>query len=308
MFAEFKEIPFYEQWIKIEKVNYGWSSDEKYYIEDLNGRKLLLRVNSIHNYESKKKEFEIIQKYNKLDFPMSEVVSFGMCNQNQNVYMLLTWVEGESLENIIQSLDEKEQYQLGIQAGKILKSIHTLPVEKQDYPKETKRAKKLLQLEKYENSKYRIPEDEEIIRFVRDRIQDICRLEPAYEHGDFHIGNLIYMKDNTIGVIDFNRWECGDPYEEFYKMQSFDIEKSIPFAAGQIHGYFQGEPDKEFWQAQAVYVAHASLFSIVWASQFDQSDIDGMTERCMAALQDYNNFKKIIPDWYEKYELGNDNK
>jgi len=29
-----------------------------------------------------------------------------------------------------------------------------------------------------------------------------------------------------------------------------------------------------------------------------------MTERCMAALQDYNNFKKIIPDWYEKYKLG----
>ena len=36
-----------------------------------------------------------------------------------------------------------------------------------------------------------------------------------YQHGDFHPGNLIYMENGEIGVIDFNRWEVGDPYEEF---------------------------------------------------------------------------------------------
>ena len=42
----------------------------------------------------------------------------------------------------------------------------------------------------------------------------------------------------VIGVIDFNRWEVGDPYEEFYKLESFGIEESIPYCVGQIDEYF----------------------------------------------------------------------
>ena len=30
----------------------------------------------------------------------------------------------------------------------------------------------------------------------------------------------------------------GDPYEEFYKMMMFSRELSVPFARGQIYGYF----------------------------------------------------------------------
>lgn len=82
-----------------------------------------------------------------------------------------------------------------------------------------------------------------------------------------HLGNLIYTPDKTIGVIDFNRWECGDKYEEFYKVQSFDVEHSIAFSVGEIQGYFDGDPPIDFWKVQAVYVAHASLYSIKWAGK-----------------------------------------
>ncbi len=69
-------------------------------------------------------------------------------------------------------------------------------------PKGTKKEKKLLQLARYEESNVRIP------------------------------------NDDSIGVIDFNRWEVGDPYEEFYKLQSFGTEHSIPYCIGQIDAYF----------------------------------------------------------------------
>jgi len=294
-----EDIPQFTEWNRIEKVNLGWSDDEKYYIEANSGQQLLLRISSIDQYDSKKKEFVIIKKFNQLDFVMSRAIDFGTCNHNKNAYMLLSWVDGISLESVIQDLSIEEQYKLGIMAGKILQSIHNLPVDEDDLPKITKIAKKINQLERYEKSKYRVANDEKAIQYVKENIPIICQSKPAYEHGDFHMGNLIYTNDCKVGVIDFNRWECGDRFEEFYKLQSFDVDLSIPFSIGQIHGYFKGEPPLDFWKVQAVYVAHASLFSIEWATKFGQSDIDNMTSICMRAFKDYDNFERIIPRWYE---------
>lgn len=297
----FDEIPSAKNWVNVQKITYGWSDDLKYYVEDNMRRRYMLRINSIDKYECKKREFEMIVKFNTLRFPMSKAIEFGICNHGRNVYMLLGWVEGSSLEYKIGNLPIMEQYLLGIQAGKILKSIHSIPVEERDRPKETKIAKKLKQLSKYEQCKYRIPKDELIIQYIKKNIHCICKTPPVYQQGDFHVGNLIYTNTKQVGVIDFNRWTCGDRFEEFYKIESFDVKRSKAFAVGQLHGYFNGEPPLWFWRVQSVYVAHASLYSIVWASDFEKKDIDNMTNICMDTLQHYEYFSRTIPTWYEEY-------
>ncbi|ADL53364.1 aminoglycoside phosphotransferase family protein [Clostridium cellulovorans] len=300
MYIDLKDIPNYDDWIKIEKINKGWSDDIKFYLEDKGGGKYLLRINSIEKFESKENEFRIIKKYNKLNFEMSKAITSGICNNGKNVYMIFSWVEGAALDNVLSKLDEEEQFKLGIKAGEILKSIHNIKVDKEDLPEETKIRRKLQQLKRYEDSLYRIPNDEYIVKFIKDNIHKTCIEEPVYEHGDFHPGNLIYTLDKRIGVIDFNRLECGDRYEEFYKIQILTIEQSIPFAIGQIKGYFRGEPPKKFWEIQKIYVAHASLFSIEWAVKFGKNDINAMIKRCYKARMDYENFKLLIPKWYSE--------
>lgn len=296
----FKDIPQYNSWIKIENINYGWSNDKKYYIEDKNNEKFLLRISNIENYENKKKEFSIIKRFNQLDFEMSRAIDIGLCNNGENVYMLLSWVQGESMENILGSLSKKEQYDLGVKAGKILRTVHSIEVDLKDIPKANKISKKLLQLEKYENSKYRIANDEIAINYVKENINLMCQGKSVYKHGDFHVGNLVYTPQKMVGVIDFNRWECGDPYEEFYKVQSFNVDVSIPFSIGQLHGYFNGEPPLDFWRVQAVYVAHEALYSIEWAVKFGEEDIANMTEICRRIFRDYDNFKLLVPRWYSE--------
>lgn len=298
----FDEIPSSKNWVNVQKIMYGWSDDLKYYVEDRFGMRYMLRINKIDKYICKKREFEILKKFNTLAFTMSKAIEFGVCNNNHNVYMLLGWVEGCSLEYKIGSLSIMEQYCLGLQAGKILKAIHSIPVEECDRPKQTRVAKKLQQLSKYEQSKYRIPNDEVIIKYIKENIHLICKTPPVYQQGDFHVGNLIYTNDRRVGVIDFNRLKCGDRFEEFYKVESFDVRRSKAFAVGQLHGYFNGEPPIWFWKVLSVYVAHASLYSIEWATSFEQKDIDNMTEICMQSLQHYDYFKRIIPTWYEEYE------
>ena len=296
----FSDIEISKGWKSVEPVDKGWSSDRKYRIQTEDGKKLLLRVSDIGSFDEKKKEYEIIGKYAKLGFPMSMPVAFDVCNEGKNVYMLLTWVEGCDLEEMLPKLPKEEQYRLGRQAGEILRKIHSVPLAPEDVPQKTKQEKKLTQLARYESSDLRIPGDETALQYVKDNIDQIWRQPPVYMHGDFHPGNLIYMADGSIGVIDFNRWEVGDPYEEFYKLESFGTEISIPYCIGQIDAYFQDNVPEEFWKANAVYVAQASLFSIKWAEPFGQKDIDGMVRRAETAFEDFDGFRRIIPKWYAK--------
>lgn len=288
-------------WKSVTPVNKGWSKDKKYLVETNKGNKLLLRISDIAQYSMKKKEYEIIKKYSDTGIKMSLPIEFGSCNENKNVYMLLSWTDGRDLEEVLPTLSENEQYQLGREAGEILHTIHSIPLDRKDVPTETKKAKKLWQLSQYEMSRLRVPDDEHAIRFVKENIEQIWRKKPVYMHGDFHPGNLIYMNDGNIGVIDFNRWEVGDPYEEFYKLESFGIEISVPYCVGQIDAYFNNHIPDDFWLAQAVYAAHASLYSVKWSEKFGQKDVEGMVRRCKATFENYDYFRSYIPKWYLKY-------
>ena len=305
MKKQFFDIPGFETWESVELLSKGWSTDKKYIVKTKMGETLLLRIASAEEFEQKKKEYEIICKYAKLGFEMSMPLSFGLCNSGEHAYMLLTWVAGEDLEEALPKLSEKEQYELGRSAGRILRQIHSIPVEAEDVPEQTKQAKKLWQLGRYEESQVRIANDETAVQYVKENIDKLWLEPPVYPHGDFHPGNLIFTPKKTLGVIDFNRWEVGDPYEEFYKLESFGVEISVPYCVGQIDAYFNDKVPMQFWETLAVYVAHASLFSIKWAEKFGQEDIDGMVRRCLAAMEHYNGFNTVVPSWYVEYKKDN---
>lgn len=285
-------------WRSAEPVEKGWSGERKYRVTGASGEALMLRLSDASKYREKAKEYGIISKFAALGFAMSRPVAFGTCEGGGSCYMLLTWVEGCDLEEVLPTLSEAAQYRLGREAGAILRRVHALPLDAGDVPTDTKRARKLAQLERYEASRVRIPGDGAAIRFVRAHIDRIWRRPPAYLHGDYHPGNLIYRPDGSIGVIDFNRWEVGDPFEEFCKLQSFARERSVPYCAGQINAYFEDAVPADFWDALAVYVAQASLFSIAWAEPFGPGDVAAMTRRCRVALEDYGGFKRRVPRWY----------
>lgn len=140
--------------------------------------------------------------------------------------------------------------------------------------------------------------DSKVLKYVRDNIDLANSSAAVYLHGDFHVGNLILTPDEHIGVIDFNRYSCGNRYEEFFKLQSFSIESSIPFSIGQIHGYFNDDPPHKFWKNFSFYCAFSSLISIAWAENFDDNEITGMKNRYYETYKHFDGFEKIIPSWY----------
>lgn len=293
-----------EGWRSVTIVNRGWSADTKYHIVTEDGTELLLRLSDGAKAAEKRREYDMIRRFAGAGVPgaavpMSLPVAFGTSDDGR-VYMLLTYVAGEDLEAVLPRLPEEEQYALGRAAGRTLRRFHSLPLAAEDRPAATKREKKLQQLARYEASDVRIRGDEPLIRFVRENIDSIWQAAPVYLHGDFHPGNLIYQPDGRLGVIDFNRWEVGDPYEEFYKLQSFGRELSVPYCVGEIAAYFDDRVPEGFWRAQAVYVAHASLYSILWAKPFGEKDVAGMVRRCELAMADYEGFTRLVPRWFSR--------
>lgn len=116
-------------------------------------------------------------------------------------------MDSQDIEEILSRLTESQQYHLGRNAGKIFKENYSIQAEYDDIPKDSKKDKKLLQLQRYEQSSVRINEDETAINYVKNHIDLIWKQNPVYLYGNYHPGNLIYTKENSIGVIDFNCWE-----------------------------------------------------------------------------------------------------
>ncbi|WP_150275912.1 phosphotransferase family protein [Paenibacillus tepidiphilus] len=301
MREDWREIPGADDWVTVQPILKGWSDDNKYYIEHANGQKLLLRLADGTGYPRKQAEYEMIRRFNRLAFPMSQAVDYGVCGGGKHSYLLLTWVDGQPLEECLPEMAPGEQYRLGAEAGKILAAMHALPNDSDLTGwEEEMQAKILRRIGQYEACPYRLEGDGRVIAYVRENIGLISHTRKVYRHGDFHVGNLLYTPDGGIGVIDFNRWDSGDYVEEFYKLQFFDREVSPAFARGKLDGYFAGPVPEEFWRRHALYVAYAALFSIVWSIPFGADDIAGMQQRGRQAMEDYAGFTAYIPRWYEE--------
>ncbi len=213
------DIPGSKHWRKIEFIDKGWSADKKYYIETDDGKKLVIRLADISQYEKKKTEYEMMIMISKLGIEMTLPIDFGTCDNGKMVYILLSWLEGESAEDTIPKLDIVEQRNLGISAGKILKKIHTIRAPSNIPDWETRMMQKIeTKVSQYINCDYTIPNDEKIMRFIKNNIQYLRNRPQTLQHGDYHPGNFIIAHDKTLGLLDFNRMDFGDPWEEFVRV------------------------------------------------------------------------------------------
>ena len=94
--------------VKIEK---GWSGDKKYCVNDKEGRKFLLRISPIDQYERKKSEFDLMNQVAKLGVPMCFPLEFGICDEG--VYSIQSWIDGVDVESKAATLSCDEQYSYG---------------------------------------------------------------------------------------------------------------------------------------------------------------------------------------------------
>ena len=286
------------QFVTKEPVEKGWSSDKKYCVTDENGTRYLMRVSDCSQYDSKLSEFQMMEKVAALGVPMCRPLEFGTCEEG--VYSIQSWIDGTDAEKIIATLSENEQYVYGMEAGQILRSIHSIPAPETQEDWEIRFNRKMdNKIKKYQECPLKYEGGEAFLHYIDENRYLLKNRPQSYQHGDYHIGNMMIDHNGQLYIIDFNRNDYGDPWEEFNRIV-WCAQKSPLFASGMVNGYFDGEVPLEFWKLLALYISSNTLSSLYWAIPFGQGEVDTMVNQAAEVLYWYDNMRNPIPTWYSK--------
>ena len=140
---------------------------------------------------------------------------------------------------------------------------------------------------------------QEMIGFVQTNRHLLTQRPIVYQHGDFHTGNFLLGTDRHLKVLDFDRHDIGDPWEEFNRM-IFTASLSPALACGQIDSYFEENIPEKFWTMLALYLTVNSLGALSWAEKVDPDQIPLMKEQAELVGHWFSGYKTIVPTWYSK--------
>lgn len=279
------------------EIQEGWSDDRKYYAKLEDGKEVLYRTSPIQRMVSRQEEFRLMKRVEELGVPMCLPLSFGI--EKEYVYTLYSWIHGELAENWIPKQSEEVQYRYGWDAGRILKKIHSLSPTEEQEPWESRFNKKIdKKLKSYKECPLQYPKGEKMVAYVEQNRHLLKGRPQRVQHGDYHVGNMMIEQERLV-VIDFNRHDVGDPWEEFNRIP-WCVEQSSFFASGMVDGYFDGNVPQEFWRLLALYICNNSLSSIPWAIPFGEEQVQVMMEQAKQILSWYQDMETIFPSWYEK--------
>ena len=284
------------RFISKELIQKGWSGDKKYCAIDERGNKFLLRVSPIEQYERKKSEFELMQQVAALGIPMCEPLEFG--TSDEGVYSVQTWIEGVDAEENIHNYTIEEQYTYGFASGQILKEIHKIPAPEGGEDWEiyfNRKADRKIKM--YAECPIKCDNGQAFIDYINANRHLLKGRPRTYQHGDYHIGNMMIGEDKKLYVIDFNRNDFGDPWEEFNRIV-WCAQAAPHFASGMVDGYFDNNIPMEFWRLLALYIASNTLSSVAWAIPFGEKEIAVMLNQAKDVLSWYDNMKNPVPSWY----------
>ncbi len=278
------------------EITKGWSDDKKYCVTVENGTRYFLRVSPRAQYEEKQQEFELMRRVFALGVPTPQPLEFGLCAEG--VYSLQEWIDGDDAEDVIGQFSETEQYMYGLAAGRALQKIHSIPAPENAEPWETRFNRKIdRKIQLYTACGLRYAEDEPFFTYLRENRSLLKDRPQTLQHGDFHIGNMMLDRTGKLWIIDFNRRDYGDPWEEFNRIV-WAAQKSPNFASGMVDGYFDGDVPMDFWRLLALYISSNTLGSLPWAIPFGEKKINVMRAQAREILQWYDHMRTVVPRWY----------
>lgn len=293
-------MKLYETILSRTPIDKGWSGDRKYCVTTPDGSKYLLRISPMERLERKKREFERMVEAAALGIPMCLPLEFGVCEEG--AYSMQSWIDGSDAEDLVSALPADRQYAFGLDAGLILRKLHTLPAPADAPDWETRfNAKIDRKIAMYESCPLKYDNGDAFLRYIAENRHLLKARPQTYQHGDYHIGNMMVDTTGRLVIIDFDRDDYGDPWEEFNRIV-WCAQAAPRFAAGMVDGYFDGMVPVAFWRLLALYISSNTLGSLPWAIPFGDREINVMRKQAAQVLEWYENMTNPVPSWYRKEE------
>lgn len=294
----------YQKIISKTPIDKGWSGDRKYCAVTAQGEKYLLRISSKDRLERKRREYDMMCKVANLGIPMCLPIEFGTFGEC--AYSIQSWIDGVDAEDAIIAMDNDKQYCYGLDAGRSLAKIHTIPAPKDVTDWEVRfNAKIDRKIAMYNACELQYESGSEAFLDYIEKNRHLLAGRPqCYQHGDYHIGNMMIDNTGCLVIIDFDKDDFGDPWEEFNRIV-WCVQAAPSFASGLVDGYFIGEVPMDFWRLLALYICSNTIGSLPWAIPYGDEEIQVMRKQAAQVLQWYDGMKNVVPTWYQP--MKNDN-
>lgn len=277
-------------------IDKGFSTEKKWQVIAKNGV-FLLRSSSSNSLERKKEEFDLMVRLYRQGVKCNKPIDFFESSDKTTIYSLYNYLPGQDAETCITETIPSQQYEVGVNAGKDLKKINSVTSDtKTWYERKWKKHNHYLKL--YGEIGYRFDEDKKALRFIEMNYNMTESGPDLLQHDDFHLGNIVVNNNEYGGILDFNRYDWGDPLHEFVKLEWFTWPVSKDFARGQVQGYYgDNKISDEDCRKISVYIAMSLFSTVVWTLRFHPHTMGNIENKIESILQHYRFFEKTIPDW-----------
>ena len=292
-----KKISLLKDFSKITPVLKGFSSDEKFRVT-VGITDYLVRFFPLETMNKRKQEFELLQLVQ--NYTMYTLKPLEIGDIDGKGYFITNYFQGVDMEDGLGHLTAEEQYEIGFLAGQELGKIHQIHAPSTEEPWETRKLKKHERyIREYEKCGVSFAEEKQVMNFIQSHLHLLKNRPNMLLHDDFHPANLILKDKKLEGIIDFGRYEWGDPIHDFTKLGLFSRNVSIPFSIGQLKGYFNGEePPNQFWEIYSLYMATILFSNIVWAKNLHPTNLYVLMDKNEVILKDHDNFTLTKPKWF----------
>lgn len=280
----------------------GYSNSKKFKLFSKSNKPLyILKTYDIEKKDRIRLQYNLLKNHYENNVLCHQPVVFGINEEEQNCYVILSYIDGMSGEVSLPSLGVDSQYKIGVQAGKELRKIHLIS-NGNSFNWYKKR------LGKYQNKKeickrlgLTFHKQKLMENYISENVSIIKDSPVCFQHDDFHPQNLIINNGKLNGVIDFDSFDWGDPLEDFFKLPKYTIQISPYFAKGQIMGYFDNQIPELFWRKYNLFVAlnlHASQIG-----GYTMGNLKYVQKRTRHMIETHDFINNGVPEWFNNCKL-----
>lgn len=268
------------------------SDSLKLYTVTKNGKTFLLRTDVSDRFAEEAQLAVFADKiFDKGGAYVSSPIEVGGYLKDTMVYSLYNFFCGDNLARRLPDFSTSHQLSFGVEAGKLLKKIHSILPDPEDTP--NIHEDMFLILTRLEEKGIKYEGFREASDFMK-RYHSLPENRPVTAvHGSFSANALFLDRDLNVGILPLNTAQWDDPISD---LVSLPDSYSLPFIKGVFKGLYNGELPKDFFELLCFYSSYRALSDIDAAQ--NKEDLEIALIRAKKISDDYEKYQSSIPIWY----------
>ncbi|MDW7657858.1 MAG: phosphotransferase [Bacillota bacterium] len=294
-----RDVPGSESWTSVKTIQHGDSTDRKFKVKDQNGNRYMIRLLDKTRYDHGKFACRLMDMLYQNKVPVPCPASFGVCDQNRSVYLMTHWIYGKPAPERLPEHHETVQYLLGQETAVYLHALHGC--EAPTGP-DLWAQKICQQIDQVQATCSDADKDlscvNSLLQFVLDNAHIVGQQPQRVLHGDLTPANLIFSYETSVSLIDFEKWQFGDPLADLTPIMTDFSHISSRFATGFLDCYFHYQTDVRTFRCLAFYAALRRLQQYAAACAAGEMARQLAIQDVRQLVKDYSGFSTVVPVWY----------